>query len=520
MKKFIFSFPTVILILALVACAWAALEAPKKPSSEKQHLYGGILKISFERGPTAFGYPPEITGVVVHASQPCLESLTEFDFEGNFVPGLTTAYEIAPDLKSVRFTLRKGVKFHDGTDWNAQAAKWNLDRTRESRQIGTLLWASTDVIDDYTLRLNLKQWDNTVVPFLGRTVGKMVSPTAVEKNGIEWARYHPVGTGPFRFVSFDRDVSVKYRKFDGYWRKGKPYLDGVEFIYIRDPMVQSAALQRGDVDVIFRATVKQAADLRAAGNEVISSISTHMDVLHPDSRNPDSPFANKKVREAVEHAIDRPAIAKALGYNLWWPVDQPCPREYDGYDPTIKGRSYDPNKAKELLAQAGYPNGFKTRIIGEPGQVDKDALVAIQSFLSKAGIDLQLEIVPRAKYEEYRETQGWRNGLLYIPWGTDALYMTTIVRFLPPEYSTVVSVLRPPRWEKLIMQAAEAKDAKMIKATTQQVVRFAFDEAMVIPLYSRCQPYVQRKNVNDTRFLSWGGGNQLAWTPYDAWLSK
>ena len=133
--------------------------------------------------------------------------------------------------KVITLTLRRGVKFHDGTDFNAEAAKWNLDQAISTKQFGSVLIDSVDVVDPYTIRINLKQRDNTLLGMLGFSyIGMMISPTAFKTKGEDWVIANPVGTGPFRFASWQKDVKIAFRKFEGYWQKGKPYLDGIENI--------------------------------------------------------------------------------------------------------------------------------------------------------------------------------------------------------------------------------------------------------------------------------------------------
>ena len=130
-------------------------------------------------------------------------------------------------MKSITFNLRKGVKFHDGSDFNAEVAKWNLDNMIKAEASAFASWASVDIIDDYTIRVNFTKWQSTLpMSFAeGNPWAPMVSKAAFEKNGLEWMRANPVGTGPFKFESFQLDASLKVVRNPDYWIKGKPYLD-------------------------------------------------------------------------------------------------------------------------------------------------------------------------------------------------------------------------------------------------------------------------------------------------------
>jgi peptide/nickel transport system substrate-binding protein len=513
----------VVLSIALIIGAELSLAAPAavNPSSIPKGptpQYGGILKLTWSSPPPVFGYPAETPGLNYINAVPCLETLLDFDSSQRFQPtALATGLATAPDGRSVRITIRKGVKFHDGTDFNAAAVKWNLDSVMKARMLGTENWTSIDVLDDSTVRINLRQPDSTFIGQMGRALGMQISPTAFEKNGKDWAKLHPVGTGPFKFKSFERDVSLKYEKFDGYWQKGLPYLDGVECIYIKDPMVQMAAFRAGEVTVIFWAKGKQASDLKALGYNVVDKMSS-LSAIIPDSANPDSPLANKKVREALEHATNREAIAK-LGYGFWRAADQPCTPEVTmGYNRDIKPREYNPAKAKQLLAEAGYPNGFKTRIIMDQGLGVVDPMTAVQGQWKEVGVDVTLENVPRAKYEEYR-AKGWHNGFIHSGQGQDPVYIISIDRFISSAGNVYVSTQRPPQWDKISNETRAAADPDTMAKLTRAMVKTLHDEASFLSLWAYTDPCVLDKSVRDAGFLT-GRFHWHLWSPEKAWLSR
>ena len=182
-----------------------------------------------------------------------MESLVFRTTAARFHPVLATSWTVAPDGKSITFALRKGVKFHDGTDFNADAAKWNMDRFMAAQPGTVPQWASIDKVDDYTVKLNLNTFQNTILNALEGTPGMMVSPTAAQKNGADWMKTNEAGTGPFTLKSFSRDVSVQFTRFDGYWGS-KAYLDGVNFDIIADANTARMAFESGQ-DNVFSSTV-------------------------------------------------------------------------------------------------------------------------------------------------------------------------------------------------------------------------------------------------------------------------
>ena len=507
MKKSFFLKAVLIILTVAVMTPTGLFAATEKGEPQS----GGVLKI-IGYPPPVIGYPPEFRmGPTNISVSPCLESLSGIDKQGQFIPTkLCTGWELSQDGKAITLSLRKGVKFHDGTDFNAAAVKWNLDKAMERKSSAAATYESIEVVDDYTVKINITHFQNDII---GR-LPYIVSPTAVEKNGIEWARVHPVGTGPFKFVRFERDVSLTYERFDGYWG-GKPYLDGVEFLYLTDPMVQSAAMQRGDADVIHECGAKVASELISQGFKTISLNWIFLSFL-ADSANEDSPFANKKIREALEFAVDKKAIVNAVGYGQSEPMGQISPPSYLGFVPDLAARPYDPEKAKKLLAEAGYPKGFSTKMYIQVGE-NKDAMVAIQGYLEDIGIKAEMIYLENPKWIELG-TKGWHNGIRSQKWGLNPLYSSTLNTFLGKRTMFSASVRKSPELLQLIDAALRTTDFDVLKKNCQTVVKHVYDEALVLPLWSLAKPWVLNPSVHDTGFFS--TGSIFDWTPEKAWIAK
>jgi ABC-type transport system substrate-binding protein len=450
-------------------------------------------------------------------TQCCLEALLRGDNKGNIVPWLAESYQVADDLKSITFTLRKGVKFHDGSDFNAEVAKWNLDNYINARL--EPYWASVDIIDDYTVRVNFTEWMNTLpVSFgdAGVMEAYMISKAAYDANGKKWVRANPVGTGPFKFESFTLDVNIKFVRNPDYWVEGKPYLDGMEYIFIADPTTQKMTMQTGDADMVFLVNAgKPAADFAAMGLTVQVDM-YDANGLVPDTANADSPWANKKVREAAEHAIDREAIAKAFGYGYWQAPYQIPTRASLAYDPDFTlARKYDPEKAKQLLAEAGYPDGFKTSIIPMPLGLNQDLLVAIQAYLAEVGIQAELDIPEIGRWGTYMGAHtSWPKGAALFQSAGIGLNAVGEFQFFFNMFGQ--NWLRTPELTQAYEAAlsSPAPDVKLIRAVTDIISR----DALLIPICengvgSASQPYVM-----DTGFLE--RGSTVQWNTEDAWLNK
>jgi peptide/nickel transport system substrate-binding protein len=491
--------------------------APKpavKQAPKEQPQTGGVLKIIEATGPkTPFGWPVEGVGEASIANKPVLESLLRQYYDGRIEPWLAESWKIAPDKGSVTFKLRKGVKFHDGTDFNAEAAKFNLEAMKAGKRPGTEDWAVIEVVDDYTLKITLAKYTNVLLTRFSGGGGVQVSPTAFKTKGIEWARWNPVGTGPYEFVSFERDVRTKYKRFEGYWQKGKPYLDGVEYLYIKDLMTQAAAMQAGEAQVLNTETGKMAADLKTAGLNIITA-DTGTVVLIPDSVNADSPLSNKKVREAVEYAIDKEAVAKAKSYGFWGAAYQLPNVGTMAYIKNFQGRRYNVAKAKQLLKEAGFPNGFKTRIIPHFA-IDKDVMVIIQGYLAKVGITADIEIVDQGKYTDYRR-KGWKNGFLCQPFGSYPNYLQSLDLYMSSDALDFKIMKKPDGLDTLIKEALATENPEVPRI--QKALKLIHEDATVIPIHATGRASVQQKNVRDTGHLSMGIWTE--WAPERPWLKK
>src|ERR1035437_6549804 len=344
----------------------ATVTATATPTATVTPKYGGQLKVIYATGPgTSIGMPQEAVGGTVATEQLSLETLFREDIDGSLNPLLATSMDVAPDGSSITIHLRQGVKFQDGSDWNAQALKWNWDQVKSIGMNANVsdYWKSVQVIDDYTFKVNYTVWQNVALKSLGENWTYIVSPTAFTKNGIDWMRQNMVGTGPFQQKSYQRDVQYDSTKFAQYWQTGKPYLDGVQLLYVADEMTRIALFESGGADALVGVPDSLHSNLAAQGYNVLHQPTGNLSLV-PDSNNADSPWSNLKVRQAAEYAIDKTSLTSVQGHGFMTPSYQ-LPTPYATvYDKNFSGdKKYDVAKAKQLLIDAGYPNGFKTTII-------------------------------------------------------------------------------------------------------------------------------------------------------------
>jgi len=497
-----------LLLVVLTVHPSAAASAPQ---------YGGVYKIITGQTPAQFGWPPDGVGAAEYIWQPALEHLAHEYDDGSFESLLATSWEMPADKSHIILHLRKNVKFHDGSDFDAEAVKFNLEGWVKSKRVNE--WESIEVLDKYTVKVNFKKgpFENSYLTNV-LAVPAIASKVSFEKNGIEWARTNPVGTGPFKFVRHERDVRTVYAKNENYWKPGRPYLDGVEFVYIKDPMTQSAALQTGKATCLHLDWNKQVADLKAMGFESIDGTSGVV-ALYPDSGNPDSPFADKRVRQALEYAINREALVSARSFGLFKAAYQAAPHGSPFYDPALKGYPYDANKARALLKEAGFPNGFKTKIIPLPGVYDKDEMVIIQRFFSEVGINAEIDFVDYPRYSQYR-MKGWGpSALLGFPLLIDRGNPNRIMDlFYGPKRPMFPSLGLTEDFYALLRKSQLTP--KLDIAAVKKIIRYISDEALMLPIRDLGQSYLVQKGLRVHNSGHLGQSVWHRWTPGELWIEK
>ena len=516
-------FVSKLICFSVALCLLASLtilsSAKGAPASGPR--YGEILKISDNYDGVSIGYPAKIVRPATSSRQvaPAIETLLRIDKTGKDIPWLATRVINNVAAKTLTLILRQGVKFHDGTDFNAEAVKWNLEQHLSAKSLGTEKFRSIDVVDDYTVRINLTEWDSTVTSNLSQNLGMVISPTAYKQNGEQWCANHPVGTGPFRFVSWEKDVRTIYKKFDSYWQKGKPYLDGIEWIPIQDTLTRQLSLKKGELDLALGLAPKDLVGLEKEGYVVNRvRVGSGAYALIPDSANPKSPFADVRVRQSAQYAIDNETLVKAILYGEAEPANQYVYKGHWGYNPSVVGYPYNPAKARELLAEAGYPNGFKTKLLYRSNPQEDQLFTAIQGYLKAVGIDAELDPAQMGRFDQMAIQGGKWEGLIQ----NNLLPYPDVAAALATRYSGGKSfsmMLIPDEYGKAIKNAIAAPDFETKQKWTQEAMKLMIDKyCLQIVFYCRSDSAVSKTSVHNHGFL--GTPNAGWWTPEDAWIER
>ena len=460
-------------------------KTPEPTITGEKVVKGGILKRINTTGPTNIGYPPGGSVDVM-----TLERLLITDIKGYPTPQLAESWDLDPVNKTLVWHIRKGIKFSDGTIFDAKALKWNFEAyTKGGRMTYPTYIKSYEILDDYTLKMNLNDVNNQLIFNWGFVA--MMSPTAFEKYGADWCRENVVTTAPYICTSFKRDALLTFVKNPDYWDKGYPYMDGYELKVIPDDMVCSGLMQTGDADVWATSSAQFATDLEKKGFKVRYQTAGILSCLLFDSAKQGSPFANKLVREAVEYALDRPAMAKMFGYGTYEPATQMTCRGVPGYIDNFDPRAYNPEKAKALLAQAGLSK-IKTTLLTVSSSSDQAAY--IKAALAKVGIEVDVDLADNARYRT-AWTQGWQ-GLLLTGAGINPNGSSILTHFGPtPQTFRSGFEYKSPEYLKKCNDMLFVYTNEKYDAACQAVTRQASDDAMAIPIYFSkpavvYQPYV------------------------------
>jgi glutathione transport system substrate-binding protein len=353
------------------------------------------------------------------------EGLYGFDKDMKMIPVLATSYEVSKDGLVYTLHLRHGVKFHDGTDFNADAVKVNLDRVTNPdnhlKRYGLYsVIARTEAVDPYTVRVTLKNPFSAFINDLAHPSGVMISPAAIQKYGKEIA-FHPVGTGPFEFVEWKQPDYLKVKKFAGYWQKGLPKIDTITWRSVVDNNARAAMMQTGEAQFTFPVPY-EIADVLKKKPDLALVAAPSIVIRYLSMNTQQKPFDNVKVREAIAYAINKQALAKVAFNGYAEPAAGVVPQGVE-YAVKMAPWPYDLAKAKALMKEAGYPDGFETELWSAYNHTTAQKVTQfIQQQLQQIGIRTRITLlesgqrVQRVESWQDPKTAGVR--LYYVGWSS------------------------------------------------------------------------------------------------------
>ena len=321
------------------------------------------------------------------------DTLVWRDPSGKILPSLAESWKWLDDT-TLQLNLRKGVKFHNGDPFTADDLIFTTDRYMDAKDPKPLrsyvrdIYKTIEKKDDFTVVMHLAKPNAMQLGDFARI--PILPKKAFNAMGKEKFAASPIGTGPFKFERWDRNEQLVLAAFDDHWR-GRASIDKYVIKPIPEDFARFAALKTGAVDIIANLPPERVAELEKAPNNKVGRVPSARNIHYAFNMNI-KPFNDVRVRQAINHAVDVKEIIGTVLGGMAYENSAFCGKTLFGYDPDVKPFGYDPAKAKKLLAEAGYPNGFETKLLTPTGRYMKDREVsqAIAGQLAKVGIKVSL----------------------------------------------------------------------------------------------------------------------------------
>ncbi len=471
-----------------------------------QPVYGGIVRHAVSLECFSLDPPYGLGGSCAMINYLMYDKIVGLDPEMNLVPQIAESWEISADGKAIVLHIRRGVKFHDGTQVDAQAIKWSLDRCLDPDvvcgfRLKIELIDRVTVEDDYTVTMHLRKPWRPLLAALAAEGGNLPSPTAVLKfnsysnrNG-EYGR-NPVGAGPFRFVEWIPDNRLVVERNADYWDKGKPYLDGVVLQNVPEASSVLAMIRTGDTDIMES---PRAADLELVRGNVDLKIDEYesgrtyqiiMNLAKP-------PFDNRSLRQAVAYAIDRQTVID-VQYGGKGRIASSIIGVGWAYDPNIRQFEYNPQKAREKLIEAGHPDGVTFPFLCRTRAADIQLCEVLQAQLTEVGLRAEIDQVPPSDYSPRRREGDFNISATYrTPLGDPHLLIAELFQEGGPgNYMNY----RNPEVDRLLEQGGGVFDTAKARPIYSEVQRIIGEDApSVYYMWSTEFTILNRKVANFQR---------------------
>jgi peptide/nickel transport system substrate-binding protein len=448
------------------------------------------------------------------------ETLIELDAEGAYVPGLADSWEVLDD-KTLIFKLKKGVQFHDGNEFNAESVKFLLERgmnpeTKATYRSEVSDIASIEVMDTHTVKIEMKTPSSAILGVFANYAGYMVSPAAVQKYGKDIVR-NPIGTGPFKMKEAVEGDHINLVRNEAYHRMGAdgkalPYLDGVNVKIIPDDSVKLVNLKSGGLDLIDSVQTMNIPSLeRSKDIQIVPTAATRVFKLIINVNK--GPTAKKEVRQAIAHALKRDEFVKVVcsGYCAIAPFIVQKSQWF--YSPD-NGYEYNPAKAKELLAKAGYPNGFKAKLSFTSREPDKTIIQLVQIQLKELGIDASIETYDRLAFNSTWVKGDGEIGLNFAPIPKPDPYIQFQIFFATKANNNFTGYSNPT-FDDLLEKSKQTYDLGARKVAYGELQKILLEDSPEVVLFQLPLYQAHHKKLQGFQVEPEG-----SWVLREAWIKK
>jgi len=417
-------------------------------------------------------------------------------------PGLASSWEILEDGLRMRFKLREGVKFHNGEDFNADAVKFTFDRllgeegAKGPQRSNYVSIKSVEVVDEHTVDFVMNAADPVMLTKLAGYGAMIVPPKYITEKGDDHFNMNPVGTGPFKFKSYTQGDKLELVINPDYFG-GKPKLDTLTYRFIREDATRLAELQAGRVDVVHDIAFSAIPTVKENDSIEIVSVAGPS-IMSYQFNTKEGITKDLKVRQAINMAVDKQVLIDAFLGGYGTPIDSLQGKLSFGYDPDLKGYPFDPEKAKQLLKEAGVKPGTEITIdyrannaaVGEISQ-------AMTSFLQNVGLNAKLKPIESSVFLNDIVPKGKTDELFQFTWGGWTFDFDNTAYLIYHDGERWNPYGTSEEMNKLLEAQRSIVDQDERLKILRQVGQLAHDNAYHLPLYNEDTIYAVSKKVKD-----------------------
>jgi peptide/nickel transport system substrate-binding protein len=479
------------------------------------------LRLAYDADPVSLDPHEQLSGGMLQLSHMIFDPLVRWNKEMTFDPRLAKSWERL-DEYTVRFHLRKGVKFHSGNPFTAKDVVWTFERLKQSADFKGLFqpFKELNAVDDYTIDLVTSK-PYPLVMHMATYIFPMDSKfySGTDKNGNPkemlkkhadtYASTHASGTGPYIVSKRQQGVRVDFKRFGDYWDKKSPgNVTDIVLTPIKESPTRVAALLSGDVDFIAPVPPTDLKRIRKSPKAELVTMSGTRIITFQLNQKRRAEFENKQVRQAIAYAVNNVGIVKKIMKGFATPAAQQSPKGYTGHVASLEPR-YDLAKAEHLMKEAGYEKGFTVTMMAPNNRYVNDAKIAqaVASMLSKINIRVDLKTMPKAQYwPKFDERAA---DIMMIGWHSDTEDSANFSEFLVmcSDEKTGYGQYNSGNYcnkavDKLILASQGETDEAKRTAMLQQVEKILYDDAAFVPLHWQDLAWASRKGVHIEKIVN------------------
>ena len=479
------------------------------------------FKLALDADPVSLDPHEQLSGATLEMSHWVFDPLIRWDQNLGFEPRLAERWERVDDL-TMRFYLRKGVEFHSGNPFTAKDVVWTINRLKNSPDFKAIFEPFTEVkiVDDYTvdvitakpfpLILNNATY---VFPmdseFYTGTDGNGKDKGIIIKHGDAFASRNASGTGPFTVKSREQGVRVEFARNSNYWDDQSPgNVSTMILTPIKEDPTRVAALLSGDVDYIYPVPPNDLTRVESSNNTDLITMSGTRVITFQMNQQRRPEFKDVRVRQAINYAINQEAIVAKIMKGFATPAAQFSPQGYLGHNPALKPR-YDLNKAKALMKEAGYEQGFTITMMAPNNRYVNDEKIAqaVAAMLAKINIKVDLKTLPKAQY--WPEFDKRSADMMMIGWHADTEDSNNFFEFLSAcaneesgwgQYNS--GNYCNPKADAMVKQANTETDPQVRAEIMQMIESMLYEDAAFVPLHWQNQAWAARKGVDAAKVVN------------------